>query len=59
MKLATILCHHRWLYAIAVLGLNACSAQLPQNSIVEQAYNESGVITVPPYTRTIFSSTNF
>lgn len=29
------------------------------NSTVAQAYNSSGVVAVQPYTRSIFSSTNF
>ena len=41
-------------------ALPACTpAYVPTSSEVAQAYNSSGLISVPPYTRTIFSSSNF
>lgn len=45
----------------AALLLSACSAAAPtpERGLVAQAYNSSGTVQVPSYTRTIFSSTNF
>lgn len=45
---------------LIALGASGCAnpASTGSNS-VSQAYNASGVITIPPYTRTIFSTTNF
>ncbi len=43
-----------------VISLSACSsAELPRSNLVAQAYETSGVISISPYTRTIFSSSNF
>lgn len=40
--------------------LQACSpAYVPTTDEVAQAYNSSGVVPVRPYTRTIFSSSQF
>lgn len=46
--------------SIVVLSLSACSAvTAPSANLVEQAYATSGVVTISPYHRTIFSSTDF
>lgn len=44
-----------------LFGLAACSSpsSMPHDSFVGAAYQTSGIVTIPPYTRTIFSTTNF
>jgi hypothetical protein len=45
---------------LLLIALTACAPDnAPRSLAVAQAYESSGVITVPPYTRTIFSGTNF
>lgn len=47
---------------LALVSTAACSqtvAGTGADAGVFQAYNTSGAVNVPPYTRTIFSSTNF
>ena len=40
--------------------LAACSpSYVPTPDEVAQAYESSGMVPIPPYTRTIFSSNNF
>jgi hypothetical protein len=42
------------------LAISACAGPMGENgSIVEQAFNTPGMVKVAPYTRTIFSTTNF
>ena len=44
----------------AIMLLPACSSTYAQNSNrVTMAYETSGTVVIPPYTRTIFSSNNF
>lgn len=48
------------LLGAALVLLQACSPVAPSNeSAVAQAFETSDVIAVKPYTRTIFSSSNF
>lgn len=53
---------HRLLITLPILLLTtpliACSS-VTTESKVAQAYNSAGLIKVPPYDRSIFSSTNF
>lgn len=44
---------------MALCSLAACANHTGLGDGVSQAYNSSGSIDVPSYTRTIFSSTNF
>lgn len=48
---------------LAILACQACSATPEfagaQGSNVINAYETSGIVKVPPYTRTIFSTHNF
>jgi hypothetical protein len=49
------------LAGLALCLTQACTSGLDQagGSSVAEAYETSGVVSVNPYTRTIFSSTNF
>lgn len=58
------ICHAKTmtlLVLLAQLGLTACAgpADVGPTRLVEQAYNTPGIIKVPPYRRTIFSTTDF
>ena len=46
--------------AVALLALSACAANnSPADATVEGAFLAPGAVAVQPYTRTIFSSSNF
>ncbi len=45
---------------LTLVSLQACTPPIQPSSLnVTGAYETSGVVTVPPYTRTIFSTHNF
>lgn len=55
---------HLIAYAFAITVLLACSACTgavgPENgSLVASAFETAGIVAVPPYTRSIYSTNNF
>lgn len=45
-------------FVTIVMLLQACATAVPKNTVMA-AYETSGVVTIKPYTRTIFSPSNF
>ncbi len=51
-------------YILTVAALTVCQACTPtpgisKSNAVAQAYNQSNVVKIPPYTRSIINTTNF
>jgi len=58
MRIDIVRIQGKLIIIVALAVLSGCSP-VPSTYSVAQAYESSGIITVPPYTRTIFSGTNF